>query len=90
MNHNPPYDMANKKGDMAAKMVTKYKMNGKTTGYGGGMKYHGEGKEDGHKGGMKPKMHGKDEGYAKGQKPDMTNKKYSFSKNYTQANKENN
>ncbi len=85
---NQGYSQSNKKGSMAAKMVTKYAMNGKTSGYGGGMKYEGNGKKDGHPGGMKPKMHGKDEGYAKGEKPTQVNKKYSFSKNYTQANKD--
>lgn len=85
MNLNPPYEQSNKKGSMAAKMVTKYKMNGDTSGYGGGMKYRGTGKKGDHKGGMKPKMHGKDEGYAKGMKPDMTNKKANFSHNYRQA-----
>lgn len=46
------YTQANKKKDMAAKMPMGLKMNGKTTGYGGGMKYRGQGKDSGKGGGM--------------------------------------
>ena len=81
---NQGYSQSNKKGEMAAKMVTKYKMGGDTTGYGGGMKYRGTGKNSGKGGGMKYQETGKDMGYARGMKPDQTNQKPSFSKNYTQ------
>lgn len=79
--------MANKKGEMAAKMVTKYEMNGKTTGYGGGMKYRGTGKNSGKGGGMNYPETGKNSGRGGGEKADMMNKKPSYSSNYTQASK---
>lgn len=84
MNMNEGYSQSNKKGEMAAKMVTKYQMNGKATGAGGGMKPKMNGTNSGAGGGMKPTQQGKDTGYARGMKPDMSNKKHSFSSNYTQ------
>lgn len=84
MQYPQNYSQSNKKGEMAAKMVTKYKMNGKTTGAGGGMKPRGTGKNSGKGGGMAYPETGKGTGKSGGMGYEQSNEKKSFSRNYTQ------
>lgn len=88
MNHG--YTQANKRKDMAAKMPMGLKMNGDTTGYGGGIKFSGKGKNSGPGGGMKPTEAAKGtETAGKGMKYKQSNKKANFNTTniYTQASK---
>jgi len=79
------YTQANtKKKMLAKKMVQGMTMNGKGTGYGGGMKYHGTGKNSGKGSGMAYPETGKGTEKAGGMKYEQTNTKKSFSRNYTQ------
>ena len=84
---NKGYTQANKRKDMAAKMPMGLTMNGKDSGYGGGMKYQGNGKNSGKGGGMKVDMHGKNSGKSGGMNYPLSNKNASFSRNYTQNGK---
>lgn len=61
------YTQASKKRDMANKMVTKYSMKGKPTGYGGGMKPKLHGRNSAHAAEKYP-MAGKRETTTKGEK----------------------
>lgn len=86
---NKGYTQANRKADMAAKMVTKYKMNGVPTGKAGGMKYLENGKDSGKGKGMGFKEYGPGIESTKGMKSKQSNAKANFSNNYKQNGIEN-
>lgn len=74
------YTEANKKREMANKMVTKYSMKGKPTGYAGGMKQDFHGKNSGKGGSMSYPMAGKRETATKGQKAPEASEHRDFSR----------
>ena len=76
------YKQANTKREIAKKMGLT--MNGKGTGYGGGMKYRGQGKDSGKGGGMNYKLNGSGKVGGAGMKYKQSNPKPNFSNNYTQ------
>ncbi len=85
MNHG--YTQSNKKASMAAKMVTKYTLNGPGKTGGPGMKYKGNGKK-GSSDKMKPRMTGSAKG-SLAQKPKLANGSAHFSTGYSQHGKAN-
>lgn len=80
------YTEANKKRDMANKMVTKYSMKGNPTGYAGGMKQDFHGKNSGKGGSMSYPMAANRNTATKGMKAPEANDSKSFTKKgiYTQ------
>lgn len=82
---NQGYTQSNKRKDMAAKMPMGLTMNGRSTGYGGGMRFTGIGVNSGQGGGMRAVMNGTNTGKAGGQNYPLSNKNASFSRNYTQS-----